>query len=97
MRITVWNDYICPWAYASRPQTEWLRRRVAGHDVDLEIHGFELHPDLPAGEQERVERFRVNVRDYPTEVPMSGAYMNRKSVDFRGEANLYNHSAYYLE
>ncbi len=60
-------------------------------------HWPRVHMDLPAGENERVERFRVSVRDYPMEMPMAGAYMNRKSVNFRGDANLYNHSAYYLE
>lgn len=46
--ITVWNDYICPWAYASRSQTDWLRRQVAGRDIEIEVHGFELHPGIPA-------------------------------------------------
>jgi hypothetical protein len=60
-------------------------------------HWDRIHADLPSGEHNRVERFRVNVFDYPTEVPMSGAYMNRKSVNFLGEAHLHNHAAYYLE
>ena len=49
MRITVWNDYICPWAYAARPQTAWLRRQVDGdgRPVDVRVRSFELHPDLP--------------------------------------------------
>lgn len=47
MEITVWNDYICPWAYASRPQTDWLRQQAAAHDIEVRVHGFELHPDLP--------------------------------------------------
>lgn len=52
MLITVWNDYICPWAYAARPQTAWLRHRaegvvVEGRPVEIRVRGFELHPDLP--------------------------------------------------
>lgn len=50
MRITVWNDYICPWAYAARPQTAWLRARVAEAGLPSEtvtVRSFELHPDLP--------------------------------------------------
>ena len=52
VRITVWNDYICPWAYAARPQTAWLRAEVAGRQIDAQavtvaVRGFELHPDLP--------------------------------------------------
>lgn len=47
MHITVWNDYICPWAYAARPQTEWLRTQIpAGGSVT--VRSFELHPDIPA-------------------------------------------------
>jgi predicted DsbA family dithiol-disulfide isomerase len=47
MRITVWNDYICPWAYAARPQTDWLIGQVAPLDVEVITRSFELHPDLP--------------------------------------------------
>lgn len=50
MHITVWNDYICPWAYAARPQTAWLRAQVseAGLSPDcVTVRSFELHPDIP--------------------------------------------------
>lgn len=57
MHITVWNDYICPWAYAARPQTAWLRDQVAAKEakngdpgnvtVEISVRSFELHPDLP--------------------------------------------------
>lgn len=43
VRITLWNDYICPWAYAARPLTAWLE--AEGHDVV--VRSYELHPDLP--------------------------------------------------
>ncbi len=43
MDITVWNDYICPWAYAARPLTAWLEDE--GHTVVM--RSYELHPDLP--------------------------------------------------
>jgi len=43
VRITVWNDYICPWAYAARPHTAWLESE--GHEVI--VRSYELHPDLP--------------------------------------------------
>ena len=48
MHITVWNDYICPWAYAARPQTAWLRSQIdpAAGDV-VTVRSFELHPDIP--------------------------------------------------
>jgi predicted DsbA family dithiol-disulfide isomerase len=42
--VTVWNDYICPWAYAARPRTEWLRS--CGVEVDLRF--YELHPGIGA-------------------------------------------------
>ncbi len=48
VRITVWNDYICPWAYAARPQTAWLEEQTADQDVEVVTRSFELHPDLPA-------------------------------------------------
>lgn len=43
MQVTLWNDYICPWAYAARPLTAWLRTQ----DVEVRVRSFELHPDLP--------------------------------------------------
>lgn len=43
MAVTLWNDYICPWAYAARPLTGWLRAQ----GVRVEVRAFELHPDLP--------------------------------------------------
>lgn len=48
MEITVWNDYICPWAYAARPLTAWLRTEAALHEVTIVQRSFELHPDIPA-------------------------------------------------
>ena len=48
MHITVWNDYICPWAYAARPQTEWLRSQVDAAGLGtVTVRSFELHPDIP--------------------------------------------------
>ena len=43
MPVTLWNDYICPWAYAARPHTRWLE----SNGVDVLVRSFELHPDLP--------------------------------------------------
>jgi len=58
VHITVWNDYICPWAYAARPQTAWLRDRIAATEAErgnpgdepitISVRSFELHPDLPS-------------------------------------------------
>ena len=39
----LWNDYICPWAYAARPLTAWLRAQ----GVDVGLRCYELHPELP--------------------------------------------------
>ncbi len=60
-------------------------------------HWSRLRESLPVAEEERVETFRVRVRNYPVDMPMSGAYMGRKSVNFEGTAWMLNHSAYYLE
>ncbi len=50
MHITAWNDYICPWAYAARPQTRWLKEQLAAHgEGTVTVRGFELHPDIPPG------------------------------------------------
>ena len=49
MHITVWNDYICPWAYAARPLTAWLRVEAAEYGRIVEQRSFELHPDIPSG------------------------------------------------
>jgi 2-hydroxychromene-2-carboxylate isomerase len=43
--VSVWTDYLCPWAYASRSQNRWLRAQ----GIVLEIRPFELHPELPVG------------------------------------------------
>lgn len=42
--VTTWTDYLCPWAYLGRPQTQWLRDQ----GVEVSIRGYELHPELPA-------------------------------------------------
>lgn len=47
MHITAWNDYICPWAYAARPQTAWLRSEVEAGGGTVTVRSFELHPDIP--------------------------------------------------
>lgn len=53
MHITVWNDYICPWAYAARPQTRWLREQLTSTGAGtLSTRSFELHPDLPEAGKE---------------------------------------------
>ncbi len=44
MEVTVWTDYICPWAYAARPHTEWLRAQ----GVAIRYRAYELHPLIPA-------------------------------------------------
>ncbi|MEM7340698.1 MAG: DsbA family protein [Actinomycetota bacterium] len=41
--VTVWTDYICPWAYGARHQTEWLR----GQGVEVRLRAYELHPEIP--------------------------------------------------
>jgi predicted DsbA family dithiol-disulfide isomerase len=41
--VTLWTDFICPWAYAARPLTDWLRRQGA----DVTVRAYELHPHLP--------------------------------------------------
>ncbi len=41
--ITVWNDYVCPWAYLGRRHTHWLIEQ----GVPIEVRAYELHPDLP--------------------------------------------------
>ena len=33
--VTLWNDYICPWAYAARPLTAWLAVAAFGTDQVL--------------------------------------------------------------
>lgn len=47
MQIIVWNDYICPWAYAARPLTAWLVERGAADGVTVVQRSFELHPEIP--------------------------------------------------
>ena len=42
--MTLWNDYICPWAYAARPHTAWLR----SSGIDVTVRSYELHPNLPS-------------------------------------------------
>ncbi len=47
MPITVWNDYICPWAYAARPLTAWLRVEAAKFGRTVDQRSYELHPEIP--------------------------------------------------
>lgn len=41
--------------------------------------------------------FKVDVRDYPVEMPMHRAYMNGDTVDFSGEVRMFNHAGIYLQ
>ncbi len=41
--ITVWNDYVCPWAYLGRRHTHWL----IDQGVPIVVRSYELHPDIP--------------------------------------------------
>jgi len=43
----MWNDYICPWAYAARPLSGWLENEAAGNDISVTPRSFELHPEIP--------------------------------------------------
>lgn len=43
MTVRLWNDYICPWAYAARTHTAWLRTE----GVNVTTFSYELHPNLP--------------------------------------------------
>ncbi len=43
----MWNDYICPWAYAARPLTEWLQNAASERGIEVVTRSFELHPELP--------------------------------------------------
>lgn len=48
--MTVWNDYICPWAYAARPRTDWLR----ANGITIDLRFYELHPGIaPEGRPTR--------------------------------------------
>ncbi len=48
--VTVWNDYICPWAYAARPHTDWLR----ANGIEVDMRFYELHPNIgPEGRATR--------------------------------------------
>lgn len=43
MEVTVWTDYVCPWAYGARPRTEWL----AANGTTVRVRAYELHPRTP--------------------------------------------------
>ncbi len=43
MTVRLWNDYICPWAYAARTHTAWLREQ----GIEVTTFSYELHPNLP--------------------------------------------------
>ena len=40
---TTWTDYLCPWAYLGRRQTQWIREQ----GVPVAIRAYELHPEIP--------------------------------------------------
>jgi hypothetical protein len=52
---------------------------------------------LPMFETELIHNYRVEVNDYPVEMPMKEAFMNSGGVDFEGTAKMLNHAAYYLD
>lgn len=60
-------------------------------------HWDRLAPVLPLWEHDQVETYRVNVNEYPLDMPMSGAYVRNRAIDFHGQAELLNHAAHYLE
>ena len=68
-------------------ESGYILRYEHWHLVDL---------TLPANEDEIVETFQVNVRNYPVDLPMSDAFMG-DTIDLRGSAKLFNHAALYLE
>src|SRR3954447_16812739 len=43
VHVTMWSDYICPWAYLGRDRTDLLRSL----GVDVTSRPYELHPELP--------------------------------------------------
>ena len=52
---------------------------------------------LPLFESELIHDYRVEVLDYPVEMPMKDAFIDSGAVDFEGRASMLNHAAYYLE
>ncbi len=43
VRAVVWSDYLCPWCYLGRDQTELM----SSLGVDVTPLPYELHPELP--------------------------------------------------
>lgn len=63
--VSVWNDYICPWAYAARPHTEWLQ----ASGIEVELRFYELHPYIgPEGRTTRPGGRLDGVFDHLAEV-----------------------------
>ncbi len=77
MQVTLWNDYICPWAYAARPLTDWLVSE--GHEIS--VRSYELHPDLaPEGKQVKPGGRLDRVFDHiATECAQVGLEFNKPS------------------
>jgi predicted DsbA family dithiol-disulfide isomerase len=46
LKIDVWSDVACPWCYIGKRKFE-AGAALAGTDVEVEYHSFELSPDTP--------------------------------------------------
>lgn len=53
--------------------------------------------DMPTSRDGSMADIRIEIRNYPLDMPMTDLYMRDDTVDFQSEATLHNHASYYLE
>lgn len=56
-----------------------------------------VHLTLPANDTQTNVTFTVEVHDFPVDLPLREFFLNDSSIDLEGEAELFNHAAYYLD
>lgn len=65
MQIDVWSDVVCPWCYIGKRR---LESALAGKDITVHWHAFELDPSTPAGSDVNiVEHIAQKYRKSPAE------------------------------
>ena len=52
---------------------------------------------LPVTESNTTVPITIRARNFPVDMPMSGAYMGRKNITITGRSEMLNHASFYLE
>lgn len=66
VKVDVWADIACPWCYLGKRRLDEAAasftadREQGERTVDIEVHSFELAPDLPEGRTQSMMDYQMN-------------------------------------